>query len=84
MREDNKVLEGKIEEQKKTKKFLKDLFLQQTTNKMEKPSKEQLDMINEASSEDEEEEVSDVSDSLSDDDDDESDEGTSQPKRRRK
>lgn len=40
LREQNKVLEGKIEEQKKAKKFLKDLFLQQTTSKMEKPSKE--------------------------------------------
>lgn len=40
LREDNKLLEGKIEEQKKTKKFLKDLFLQQTTNKMEQPTKE--------------------------------------------
>lgn len=40
LREDNKHLEGKIEEQKKTKKFLKDLFLQQTTSKMEQPTKE--------------------------------------------
>lgn len=28
LKEDNKMLEGKIEEQKKTKKFLKELFLQ--------------------------------------------------------
>jgi len=48
LREENKVLEGRIDEQKKTKKFLKDLFLQQTTNKMEKPTKEQLDLLNEA------------------------------------
>lgn len=40
LREDNKHLEGKIDQQKKTKKFLKDLFLQQTTNKMEQPTKE--------------------------------------------
>lgn len=40
LREDNKLLEGKIDEQKKAKKFLKDLFLQQTTNKMESPTKE--------------------------------------------
>lgn len=40
LREDNKLLEGKIDEQKKTKKFLKDLFLQQTTSKMEKPTEE--------------------------------------------
>lgn len=46
LREDNKHLEGKIEEQKKTKKFLKDLFLQQTTNKMEKPSNEVINHMN--------------------------------------
>ncbi|CRK96222.1 CLUMA_CG009649, isoform A [Clunio marinus] len=53
LREDNKLLEGKIEEQKKTKKFLKDLFLQQTTNKMEQPSKEQWDLINNTDSSEE-------------------------------
>lgn len=42
LREDNKMLEGKIDEQKKTKKFLKELFIQQTTSssRMEKPTKE--------------------------------------------
>lgn len=40
LKEQNKRLEGKIEEQKKSKKFLKDLFLQQTTSKMEQPTKE--------------------------------------------
>lgn len=44
LREDNKHLEGKIEEQKKTKKFLKDLFLQQTTSKMEQPTKEVIQL----------------------------------------
>lgn len=56
LKEDNKLLEGKIDEQKKTKKFLKDLFLQQTTNKMEKPTAEQLMLLNQPSSEDEDEE----------------------------
>jgi len=56
LREDNKMLEGKIEEQKKTKKFLKDLFLQQTTNKMEKPTQEQWDLINNSDTSDEESE----------------------------
>lgn len=55
LKEDNKLLEGKIDEQKKTKKFLKDLFLQQTTNKMEKPTAEQLALLNEASSDEEKE-----------------------------
>lgn len=55
LKEDNKLLEGKIDEQKKTKKFLKDLFLQQTTNKMEKPTAEQLSLLNEASSDEEKE-----------------------------
>lgn len=40
LKEDNKHLEGKIDEQKKTKKFLKELFLQQTTNKMEQPTQQ--------------------------------------------
>lgn len=54
LRDENKTLEGKIDEQKKTKKFLKDLFLQQTTTKMEKPTQEQWDMINEEDSESDE------------------------------
>lgn len=36
-------MEGKIDEQKKTKKFLKELFLQQTTNKMEQPTQQVRD-----------------------------------------
>lgn len=36
LREGNKKLEGKIEEQKKTKKMLKNLFLQQTAIRMDK------------------------------------------------
>jgi hypothetical protein len=52
LKEDNKVLEGKIDEQRKTKKFLKDLFLQQSTNKDEKLTAEQLALLQEASSED--------------------------------
>lgn len=43
LKEDNKCLEGKIDEQKKTKKFLKELFLQQTTNKMEQPTQQVRD-----------------------------------------
>lgn len=78
-------MEGKIDEQRKTKKFLKDLFLQQTTNKMDKPTKEQLELINQPSSEDEEEEMSEVSDSLSDDDDesDTASQSTSNKRRRK-
>ena len=34
LREGNKKLEGKIEEQKRTKKMLKNLFLEQTTRRM--------------------------------------------------
>lgn len=45
LREDNKLLEGKIDEQKKTKKFLKDLFLQQTTSKMKSPTKEVIILL---------------------------------------
>lgn len=61
LKEENKKLEGKIDEQKKTKKFLKDLFLQQTTSKMQTPTAEQWALINEENSEDEVE--SDASDS---------------------
>ncbi|KAG5666846.1 hypothetical protein PVAND_014856 [Polypedilum vanderplanki] len=53
LKEENKKLEGKIDEQKKTKKFLKDLFLQQTTAKMQNPTPEQWALINEENSEDE-------------------------------
>lgn len=54
LKEENKKLEGKIDEQKKTKKFLKDLFLQQTTSKMQNPTEEQWKLIREEDSEDEE------------------------------
>ena len=54
LKEDNKKLEGKIDEQKKTKKFLKDLFLQQTTSKMQNPTEEQWNLIKEEDSDDEE------------------------------
>lgn len=54
LKEENKKLEGKIDEQKKTKKFLKDLFLQQTTSKMQNPTEEQWNLIREEDSEDEE------------------------------
>lgn len=74
LKEDNKLLEGKIDEQKKTKKFLKDLFLQQTTNKMDKPTAEQLALLNEPSSEEEEE--SERSSSEMDDSDDDSNPGS--------
>lgn len=85
LREENKVLEGKIDEQKKTKKFLKDLFLAQTTNRMDKPTSEQLSLINEDSSEDDQEsEQSSVEDSLSDDDDDSESEDRSQVSKRRR
>lgn len=52
LKEDNKMLEGKIDEQRKTKKFLKDLFLQQTTSKLQNPTKEQWDLIKEEDSDD--------------------------------
>jgi hypothetical protein len=78
LKEDNKILEGKIEvscrlnaiallllnsfefhhsqEQRKTKRFLKDLFLKQTMNKCENPTKEQLQLLEEPSSDEEAEE----------------------------
>lgn len=70
LKEDNKLLEGKIDEQRKTKKFLKDLFLQQTTNKMEKPTSEQLELLNEPSSEEDEEESERSSSGMEDSDED--------------
>lgn len=54
LKEENKKLEGKIDEQKKTKKFLKDLFLQQTTSKMQNPTEEQWKLIKEEDSDDDE------------------------------
>lgn len=79
------MLEGKIDEQKKTKKFLKDLFLAQTTNRMDKPTKEQLELINEDSSEDDQEsEEQSADDSLSDEDDDSESEDRSQVSKRRR
>lgn len=45
LREGNKKLEGKIANQKETKKWLKDLFLEQTTKRSEKPTEEQLKFL---------------------------------------
>lgn len=85
LREENKHLEGKIDEQKKTKKFLKELFLQQTTTRMDKPTKQQLELIKEDSTDDEEEsEHSEVSDSSSEDDSESEDRSQASSKRRRR
>ena len=59
LKQNNCNLEGKINELKKTKKILKDLFLEQTTKKLEKPTTEQWALINEQSESEEEEESSD-------------------------
>lgn len=48
LREGNKKLEGKIEEQKRTKKMLKNLFLEQTTRRMDKPTAEQMAMLDDS------------------------------------
>jgi hypothetical protein len=45
-----------FQEQRKTKRFLKDLFLKQTMNKCENPTQEQLQLLEEPSSDEEAEE----------------------------
>lgn len=52
LREGNKKLEGKIEQQKQTKKMLKSLFLEQTTRRMDRPTPEQLKMLEESEDDD--------------------------------
>jgi hypothetical protein len=81
LKEENKKLEGKIDEQKKTKKFLKDLFLQQTTSKMQNPTSEQWQLINEENSEDE---IESEADSSSSEESSESSEEEEQPPQKRR
>jgi hypothetical protein len=45
LKEDTKLLEGIIDEQIKSKKFLKDLLIKQTTTKMGTPTAEQLEVF---------------------------------------
>lgn len=52
LREGNKKLEGKIDQQKQTKKMLKSLFLEQTTRRMDKPTPEQLKMLEDSDDDD--------------------------------
>jgi hypothetical protein len=78
----NKKLEGKIEEQKKTKKFLKDLFLQQTTSKMQNPTEEQWALIREDDSDDEEEIHSEEETSENDSETEESEPETKRKRRK--
>lgn len=62
LKQNNSNLEGKIIELKKTKKILKDLFLEQTTKKLEKPTTEQWALINEQSESEESEQTTDDED----------------------
>ncbi|CAO1300804.1 unnamed protein product [Diamesa hyperborea] len=62
LKQNNSNLEGKIIELKKTKKILKDLFLEQTTKKLEKPTTEQWALINEQSESEESDPTTDEED----------------------
>lgn len=84
LREGNKKLEGKIEQQKQTKRMLKQLFLEQTTRRMEKPTLEQLKMLQDSDDDDDDDMDSSSSNDSSNDLNSSEESGSEPPTSRRK